>query len=136
MRSREHIDALEVMGINAHWYLITPRFLGILLVMPALTTLAIFGMLASSYLVAVYQLGLNGAEFLDFVRAATESRDLLICNIKALFFGAVICMVCCYHGFYSKIGPKGVGDATNRAVVTAAVTCVLLNYLISEIAYS
>jgi phospholipid/cholesterol/gamma-HCH transport system permease protein len=126
MRSREQIDALEVMGINAHWYLITPRFLGILLVMPALTTLAIFGMLASSYLVAVYQLGLNGAEFLDF----------LICNIKALFFGAVICMVCCYHGFYSKIGPKGVGDATNRAVVTAAVTCVLLNYLISEIAYS
>jgi phospholipid/cholesterol/gamma-HCH transport system permease protein len=136
MRSREQIDALEVMGVNAHWYLITPRFLGILLVMPALTTLAIFGMLASSYLVAVHQLGLNGSEFLDFVRAATESRDLLICNIKAAFFGAVICMVCCYNGFYSKIGPKGVGEATNRAVVTAAVTCVVLNYLISEIAYA
>jgi phospholipid/cholesterol/gamma-HCH transport system permease protein len=136
MRSREQIDALEVMGVNAHWYLITPRFLGILLVMPALTTLAIFGMLASSYGVAVYQLELNGAEFLEFVRAATESRDLIICNIKALFFGAVICLVCCYHGFTSEPGPKGVGNATNRAVVTSAVSCVLLNYLISEIAYA
>ena len=136
MRSREQIDALEVMGVNPHWYLITPRFLGILLVMPALTTLAIYGMLASGYLVAVYQLGLNGSEFLEFIRAATESRDLLVGNIKALFFGAVICLVCCYNGFYSQSGPKGVGSATNRAVVTAAVICVILNYLISEIVYT
>jgi len=136
MRSREQIDALEVMGINPHWYLITPRFLGILLVMPALTTLAIYGMLASAYLVAVYQLGLNGAEFLDFVQSAARPRDLIVANIKSLFFGAVICMVCCYNGFYSKSGPKGVGSATNRAVVTAAVICVILNYLISEIVYA
>ena len=57
-------------------------------------------------------------------------------NIKALFFGAVICLICCYNGYHSKPGPKGVGSATNRAVVTAAVACVVLNYLISEIAYA
>jgi len=136
MRSREQIDALEVMGVNPHWYLITPRFLGILLVMPALTTLAIYGMLASAYMVAVYQLGLNGSEFLEFIRDVTEFKDLVVGNIKALFFAAVICLVCCYNGFYSQPGPKGVGSATNRAVVTAAVICVILNYLISEIVYT
>ena len=136
MRSREQIDALEVMGVNSYWYLITPRFLGILLVMPVLTTLAIYGMLASAYAVAVFQLGLNGPEFIEFVFNVTEIRDLLIGNIKALFFGAVICLVCCYHGYHSDPGPKGVGSATNRAVVTAAVACVMLNYLISEIAYA
>ncbi|MEC7240042.1 MAG: ABC transporter permease [Myxococcota bacterium] len=136
MRSREEIDALEVMGINSRWYLIAPKFLGILLVMPVLTTLAIYGMLASAYAVAVYQLGLNGSEFVAFIFDVTETRDLLIGNIKALFFGAVICLICCYNGYNSEPGPKGVGSATNRAVVTAAVACVLLNYLISEIAYA
>jgi len=136
MRSREQIDALEVMGVNPHWYLITPRFLGILLVMPALTTLSIYGMLASSYGVAVWQLGLNGSEFLEFIRISTEARDLIISNIKGFIFGGVICLVSCYNGYTSEPGPKGVGSATNRAVVTSAVICVMLNYIISEFAYA
>ena len=114
MRSREEIDALEVMGINSHWYLIAPKFLGILLVMPVLTTLAIYGMLASAYAVAVYQLGLNGAEFVAFIFDVAETRDLLIGNIKALFFGAVICLICCYNGYHSKPGPKGTVNTMNR----------------------
>ncbi len=135
MRIREQIDALEVMAINPHWYLITPRLLGILLVMPALNAIAMYVMVLAAYLVAVYQLGLNGAEFLDFAVSAAAPRDLLIGGGKALCFGLIICMVSCYCGFHSERGPRGVGSATNTAVVTAAVCCVVLNYFISELVY-
>ncbi len=135
MRIREQIDALEVMAVNPHWYLITPRLLGILLVMPALTTIAMYVMVAAAYAVAVLQLGLNGAEFLEFAVQAAAPVDLLYGGIKAMCFGVIICMVSCYCGFNSGRGPAGVGAATNTAVVTAAVACVVLNYFISEVVY-
>jgi phospholipid/cholesterol/gamma-HCH transport system permease protein len=135
MRIQEQIDALEVMAVNPHWYLITPRLLGILLVMPAVTTIATYVMMLTAYLVAVHQLGLNGGEFLSYAIDAAEPRDLLIGGIKAVVYAAVICMVSCYCGFHSESGPRGVGEATNKAVVTAAVTCVILNYFLSELLY-
>ena len=135
MRIQEQIDALEVMAINPHWYLITPRLMGILLVMPALTVIATATMVGAAWGVAVYQLGLNGTEFLDFAAQATRPLDFLFGGVKALFFGAIICMVSCYFGYHSPRGPEGVGSATNQAVVTAAVFCVVLNYFLSEIIY-
>jgi len=135
MRIRDQIDALEVMAVNPHWYLITPRLLGIVLVMPALTTIAMYVMVAAAYIVGVYQLGLNGAEFLEFAVQAADTRDLFFGGLKAMIFGVIICMVSCYNGFYSGHGARGVGTATNTAVVTAAVTCVVLNYFISELVY-
>ena len=135
MRIQEQIDALEVMAINPHWYLITPRLLGILLVMPAVTTIATYVMMLTAYLVAVYQLGLNGGEFLSYAIDAAEPRDLVIGAIKAVVYAVVICMVSCYCGFHSGSGPRGVGAATNTAVVTAAVSCVILNYFLSEALY-
>ncbi|MCB9759207.1 MAG: ABC transporter permease [Alphaproteobacteria bacterium] len=135
MRIREQIDALEVMAVNPYWYLITPRLLGIVVVMPALTAIATFVMVAASYLVAVYQLGLNGTQFMEFAVAAADPFDLLWGGIKAMIFAVIICMVSCYNGFNSEGGPEGVGAATNRAVVLSAVACVILNYFLSELVY-
>lgn len=135
MRTRDQIDALEVMAVNPYWFLIAPRMIGILLVMPALTIIAIFTTLVSSYAVATLQLGLNGAQFLDFVRASVDGRDFITGMLKALVFGAVICMVSCYFGFRSTKGPEGVGQATNSAVVVSSVLCVTLNYIVSQVLY-
>jgi phospholipid/cholesterol/gamma-HCH transport system permease protein len=135
MRIQEQIDALEVMAVDPLWYLITPRLLGILLVMPALTTISTFVMVLAAYLVAVYQLGLGSADFIEFARQGIAPFDLVWCNLKAVIFGVVICLVSCFNGFYTRPGPEGVGQATNSAVVTSAVVCVVLNYFISELAY-
>jgi phospholipid/cholesterol/gamma-HCH transport system permease protein len=135
MRIQEQIDALEVMAVDPLWYLITPRLLGIVLVMPALTTLATVVMVFTAYLAAVYQLGLSGADFLAFARQGLVPMDLVWCNLKALLFGVVICLVACFNGYFARPGPEGVGHATNSAVVTAAVICVIINYFISELAY-
>jgi phospholipid/cholesterol/gamma-HCH transport system permease protein len=135
MRIREQIDALEVMSINPHWFLITPRFLGILFVLPALTVLSIFALMVSSYLVATVQLGLNGEEFISYVRASTSPMDFFYTTVKAVAFGVIICLVSCFHGFFSSPGPSGVGAATNAAVVVSAVLCASLNYFLSQLLY-
>ncbi|MCP4807473.1 MAG: ABC transporter permease [Proteobacteria bacterium] len=135
MRIRQQIDALEVMAVQPHAYLITPRLLGIVFAMPALTALATCAMVSAAYLVATQQLGLNGTTFLEHASTSIAPVDLIWGLIKAMLFGVVICLVSCYQGFRSEPGPEGVGQATNRAVVLSAVTCVLLNYVLSELFY-
>jgi phospholipid/cholesterol/gamma-HCH transport system permease protein len=132
MRIQEQIDALEVMGVEPHWFLVTPRLLGILLVLPALTMISIFAMMGSAWFVAVYQLGLDGEAFLGQAAATTRLVDLWFGVVKSFFFGIIICLVSCYYGFTSGSGAAGVGRATNLAVVVSAVVCALLNYLLSR----
>ncbi len=135
MRTREQIDALEVMAVNPFWWLVTPRLYGILLVMPALTLIAVFTTLLAAYCASVFQLGLSGATFLEFVTQSTKMRDLATGELKALVFATIICFVSCYCGFYSEKGPEGVGKATNQAVVVSCVICVTFNYLVSQVLY-
>jgi phospholipid/cholesterol/gamma-HCH transport system permease protein len=135
MRIREQIDALEVMAIDPYWFLVTPRLLGILLVLPALTVLSIFTLLTSAYLSAVYQLGQPGHEFITLASQTTTGKDLMVCGIKSIFFGSFICTISCFYGYTSKPGPTGVGSATNAAVVASAVCCAVVNYFISEVMY-
>lgn len=135
MRIREQLDALEVMAVNPYAFLVTPRLLGIMLVLPALTIVSIFTMVLSGYLVSVHQLGLNGSVFLQFAGEGIDAIDFFYGALKALYFGLVICTVSCFFGFNCGRGPEGVGQATNRAVVVSAVVCVSSNYFMSEILY-
>lgn len=136
MRMRDQIDALKMMSVDPHWYLIVPRLLGILVMLPALTMVSIFVLMVAAWLVATAQLGLNGHDFIEQAANATMGVDLAWCSVKAFVFGVVICLVSCFYGFTAKPGPKGVGVATNAAVVTSAVVCAFLNYLISELAFA
>ena len=135
MRIREQIDALEVMAVNPYAWLIAPRLLGILLVMPALTIIALVTTLASGYAVSVWQLNLNGQAFLELAAQGIQGRDLLFAILKALLFGGIICSLSCWFGFHCERGPAGVGRATNQAVVASAVVCVVANYFISNLLY-
>ena len=135
MQIREQIDALEVMAVNPLWFLVLPRLLGIVLVLPALTILAIFVTLVASYAVVVLQLGQSGAVFLAQARAAITGLDFVFCMGKGLAFGVIIALVSCFFGFRAERGPEGVGRATNAAVVTVSVAVVFLNYLLSAVFY-
>lgn len=135
MRIQEQIDALEVMAIDPYWYLVTPRLIGILLVLPALSSISILTLVISSYSVSVLQLGLSGQDFIASAIHTTRPEDLLFCVAKSFVFGLVICLVSCFYGFSSKPGPAGVGIATNAAVVVSAVCCSILNYAMSEVLF-
>ena len=123
------------MAVNPLWWLVTPRLLAIAIVMPALTTIAIVTTILAAWGVSTLQLGLNSSEFLQYVRDSIEGRDLVVCQVKGVVFGVVICLVSCYCGYHSKRGPDGVGQATNAAVVAASVVCVTINYLVSQATY-
>lgn len=135
MRIREQIDALEVMAVDPYAWLVTPRLLGIVLVLPALTIVSVFTLVLSAWLVTVHQLGEPGPPFLALVAQTTTGTDLAVCGVKAALFGSFICTVSCFHGYHAASGPAGVGRATNLAVVVSAVVCAILNYFVSQVVY-
>lgn len=135
MKTREQLDALQVMAVDPYWWLVTPRLVAILLVMPALTVIAVGVTLVASWAVAVWQLGLNGAEFVAYVESSIDGLDLVAGILKAMVFGTVICLVSTWCGFSAEKGPEGVGQATNAAVVISAVVCVTVNYFVSQALY-
>jgi len=136
MRNTEQIDALEVMGVNPYWYLVTPRLLAITLMLPLLTLLADTVCFLSGYLVAVWQLSVDPGAFLDSAHTYLTLADILKSIAKASAFGVIIAMLACYFGFHSERGPLGVGKAANRAIVLMVICCTGVNFLLSSVMYS
>ena len=135
MRTKDQIDALEVMGIDPRAELVTPPLLAILIALPALTIISIAIALVAAVLVAVFQLGLDYGQFMDWLIRNITVFDLFAATIKSLFFAAIIAVVSGYFGFFSERGPAGVGRATNRAVVVMCISCITLNFFLTTILY-
>lgn len=135
MRSKEQIDALEVMAIDPRAELVTPSVLAIMVILPALTIISVAISIASAVVVAILQLGLESGEFMFFLMDNIGIWDLVAAMVKSLCFGAIIATVSGYFGFHSERGPAGVGRATNRAVVTMCVLCISLNFFLSASFY-
>jgi len=135
MRTKEQIDALEVMAVDPRAELVTPSLLAILIVLPALTIIGIALSIFSALIVAVVQLHVDVGQFVAFCFDYIEVRDLVAALVKSLAFGAIIATVSGYFGFFSERGPAGVGRATNRAVVVMCIVCVCINFILSAVFY-
>lgn len=135
MRVKGQIDAMEVMAVDPYRALVAPRIVAAILALPLLVVFADFFAVLAGYLVAVYQLGVNAGTFMENVRSHTGMSDILYGMAKGAVFAVMISTLSCFHGFYSAPGPEGVGRATNRAVVSVCVVCIILNYILSEIMY-
>ncbi|MBO9542256.1 ABC transporter permease [bacterium] len=132
MRIREQIDALEVMSVNPFWFLMVPRFLAFILVAPCLIVFASIAAIAAGYVVAVFQLGVNGGTFVADLTRYLTATDLWCAMLKGIIFATLTCLVACYYGFNSAPGPQGVSRAINRTVVVVATIIVIVNYFLSE----
>ncbi len=135
MRTKEQIDALEVMAVDPRAELVTPSLLAIMLVLPALTIISIALALVAATGVAVFQLGLQRGDFVDYMMSNITVFDLAAATLKSVFFGAIIATVSGYFGFYSERGPRGVGQATNQAVVVMCIVCISVNFALTSILY-
>jgi phospholipid/cholesterol/gamma-HCH transport system permease protein len=135
MRVKNQIDALEVMAASPYRYLMVPRFIAALLSLPLLVLFADIVTVGAGYIVSVYQLGVNPGTYTDSVTNVIGITDIYFGMIKGLVFAVFISLLSCYQGFYSLPGPEGVGKATNRAVVSICIICIIVNYLLSEIMY-
>jgi phospholipid/cholesterol/gamma-HCH transport system permease protein len=136
MRVTEQIDALATLSANPIKYLVVPRVIASILMLPCLVVVAdIIGVLGG-YLVATRKLGFNAAVYIQNSFEYLEISDVVSGLVKASVFGFIIAIIGCYFGYYSKRGAQGVGRATTNAVVVSSVLILLSNYIITELFFA
>ena len=127
MRVTEQIDALVSMGANPLQYLVVPRFLACLLLIPSLTIMADFMGVAGGYFYSIYILDIDWLHYWENSKRFVGMYDLFSGVFKSLFFGAAIAIVSCYRGFHCTPGAEGVGRAATAAFVHSFVLILILN---------
>jgi len=131
MRVTEQVDALTTLSTNPFKYLVVPRIIAGVTMLPILVFIAdIIGVLGG-YLVGIYELGFNPANYLQNTWDFLESFDVVSGLIKAAVFGLIIALMGCYHGYYSRGGAQGVGQATTYAVVSASILILCFNFILT-----
>lgn len=131
MRITEQIDALASMGANPIQYLVVPRFLSCLLMIPSLTIMAIFMGVVGGGFYSVHVLGVDSYHYWSNSRQFVDSWDLFYGVFKSVFFGATIALVSCYRGFHCAAGAEGVGKAATAAFVMSFVIILILDFGLS-----
>ncbi len=132
MRVTEQIDALTTMSVSPVQYLLSPRLVANVLMLPLLCILySCVGMLGA-WLVAVDGLGVDPGVFVANIEKYLALSDFSMGIIKSCVFGFLISTISCHQGFYARGGARGVGIATTRAVVQSAVATLVANYLITS----
>ncbi|HEX9466481.1 MAG TPA: ABC transporter permease [Alphaproteobacteria bacterium] len=133
MRVTEQIDALVTLSTNPFKYLVAPRLIAGLTMLPLLVLVADVIGVFGGYLVGVYKLGFNPAAYLKRTFDYLEFMDVFSGVVKATVFGFLISLMGCYHGYHSEGGAQGVGRATTNAVVSASILILIFNYAITEL---
>lgn len=136
MRVTEQIDALTTLSTNPFKYLVAPRVWAGLIVMPLLVmmgdVIGIFG----GYVVGVYKLGFNPANYINATLDNLQTLDITTGVVKAAVFGFIISLMGCYNGYKSRGGAQGVGTATTNAVVSSSILILIFNYIVTELFFS
>jgi len=136
MRVTEQIDALETLSTNPYKYLIAPRLIAGITMLPLLVfvgdIIGVFG----GYVVSVYKLGFNASAYLQNTWTFLEPLDVVSGLVKAAAFGFLVSLMGCYHGYSSRGGAQGVGAATTNAVVSASILILVTNYIITEMFFA
>ncbi len=133
MRVTEQVDALVTLSTNPFKYLVAPRLIAGLAMLPLLVLVADVIGVFGGYLVGVYKLGFNPAAYLKRTFDYLEFMDVFSGLVKATAFGYLISLMGCYHGYHSEGGAQGVGRATTNAVVSASILILIFNYVITEL---
>jgi len=134
MKVTEQVDALTVMAIDPVRFLVVPRVLALVTMLPMLVLLADISGMIGGYFVGLPR-GVPGSVFLDSVRQLLAPHDVTAGLIKAAVFGLVVSMVACYKGMAASGGADGVGRATTRAVVAAIFLILVTNYFLDLVMF-
>jgi phospholipid/cholesterol/gamma-HCH transport system permease protein len=131
MRVTEQIDALYTMATNPIKYLVVPRIVAGVLMLPILTIVADFVGIIGGYVVGVGLLNINSGIYMAKMIEIVELDDIFNGLVKSACFGLILSLVGCYKGFYTSGGAQGVGKATTQAVVVASVAILISDYFLT-----
>jgi len=133
MRVTEQIDALTTLSTSPQKYLVFPRILAGVLMLPCLVIVADIIGVFGGYLVSIHKLGFAPGPYLTSTFDFLKRIDVTSGLTKAAAFGFIVSLMGCYHGYHSKGGAQGVGTATTNAVVSASILILLSNYFITAL---
>jgi phospholipid/cholesterol/gamma-HCH transport system permease protein len=133
MRVTEQIDALESLALNPVAFLVIPRVIAGMIMLPVLTVFADFVGIIGGWLISVATMELTTFEFFKGFRMFFKTWDAVYGIIKSVFFGLSITLIGCYEGFHTIGGAEGVGRATTRAVVAACLVILMLDYVLAAL---
>ena len=133
MRVTEQIDALESLGRSPASYLLIPRVLACLLMIPVLVIFADIIGVGSGWIASKSTIGISNQDFTYGSRAYWHAFDGWYSVIKGFFFAGAIALVSCYQGFTTRQGAEGVGKSTTGAVVISSVLILLLDTVLAKL---
>ncbi len=135
MRITEQIDALETLNINIFQYLIVPRILAGIIILPFLTMFTMAIGIGGGYLVYVYYFGLNPLDYTEGIKNFLEISDIRGGLIKSSVFGFILTSVGSFVGNKTHGGAKGVGISTTTAVVISSILILISNYFLAMVLF-
>jgi phospholipid/cholesterol/gamma-HCH transport system permease protein len=136
MRVTEQIDALTTLSTNPFKYLVAPRLIAGIAMLPLLVIVAdVIGVLGG-YIVSIYDFGFNPTTYLKSTWDNVDATGFSSGLVKAAVFGFLVSLMGTYHGFHSRGGAQGVGQATTNAVVSASILLLLFNFIITALFFA
>jgi phospholipid/cholesterol/gamma-HCH transport system permease protein len=136
MRVTEQIDALTTLSTDPYKYLVWPRLMAGLLMLPLLVVVADIIGVFGGYLISIYKLGFGPYDYIHRTFEYLKPQDVISGLVKAAVFGFLVALMGCYQGYRSQGGAQGVGAATTKAVVSASILILTSDYLVTQIFFS
>lgn len=135
MTVTEQVEALKAFAVNPVKYLVVPRFLGLILMLPVLTIFADLIGVVGGFVICVTKLYISPALYFTMIADSLEIKDVLTGLFKTIFFGAIIALVGCHQGLNVRSGAEGVGRATTISVVASFILIIMLDCLFTTVFY-
>lgn len=135
MRVKEEFDALELMAVDPIRYAVVPRFMAFMIATPILGMMANLGSLVGAHFSIMLLSDMSTGTFWASVYEYIQLRDIFNSILKTGVFSAIIAHLACYNGYFVHGGAVQVGQAANRAVVTALIAVMAANYIITSMMY-
>lgn len=133
MRVTEQIDALEIMGVNSASYLIVPKIIAAVLILPFLTVWSMFIGMLGGYIIAFTSGVVTVDAYIEGLQYDFRSFSVVYALVKTLFFAFIITSIPSYYGYYVKGGALEVGAASTKGVVTSSIVILIVNYVLTQV---
>ena len=133
MKVTDQIDALTTLGVDPFKFLVAPRMIAGIVMVPFLVLIADIIGVMGGFLVSTTVLDFSVGSYITQTVQNLEAIDIISGLVKAAFFGFCLSTFGCYHGFYSDVGARGVGNATTSAVVASCIGVLALDYLLTAL---
>ena len=135
MRVTEQIDALRCMAVSPIGYLVVPRLVACMAMLPILNVFGVVIGVGGGMIVASLSHGVSSYVFMHSIRVFCVPSDLSIGVIKSIIFGMIVALVGCDRGMTCTAGAEGVGKATTQSVVYSIIMLFAANYILSSILF-